>query len=186
MVCGEAMINYELFTFASPPRTGTTWFRKAADAAGLRCSGRNELHVPGGLVGMVRVGLMRNPVDWLKSYWAAIYPGQIGVPAVDYFRGGGDFKSFEDLVRFVVEDPGCIRRMHVAYSPDVCLRIEDMPWAFVRFLESIGVPEKLANRCLTLNPQNTTRREKLPTMPRYLEKRLFETECDLCEAYDYW
>ena len=40
------MIDYSLFRYASPPRTATTWIRKAASLAGLGDPTRVDVHVP--------------------------------------------------------------------------------------------------------------------------------------------
>ena len=75
------MIDYKLFQFAAPPRTGLPWFVKAMEMCGLGSELIDQAYIPHTSMnkGLLKVGLVRHPCDWLRSYWAESYPKKIGV-----------------------------------------------------------------------------------------------------------
>lgn len=177
-----------LFRFAGAPRTATTWIRNAAVAAGLNENGRTTVHVPHapGPSSVPRLTVVRRPTSWIRSYWTAIYPGFIGVDCFDELRKNINASSFDGIVRqYLSRCPGWIGRMFDAYGGDVVIRVEDLPWAFVEFLESVGVEKERRERCLTMAPMNATKREFVPLWNRSLLDRLREAEADLIDRYEY-
>ena len=183
------MIDYGLFRFASPPRTGTTWFRKACLACGLGDPGRTGVHEPheDEPTSILRVSLVRHPADWLRSYWSSIHPGVIGVSAVDSFRHLGREGGFDRFVRECLQfAPGQVGLMVERYNADTVLRLEDMPWALIELLESLGVPESKSRRCLSLGPQNTSSSGLLPAWSAVLRRRVMAAEEELAERFDYF
>ena len=183
------MMDMGLFFFASPPRTATTWVRKATMEAGiLRNADRVKVHVPheDRPSSVLRIACVRHPCDWLRSYYTSVYPGKVGVECVDVFRPAAGAKDFDEFVRYVLSlGPGAVGGMFRAYNADVILRVEDLPWAFVEFLESLAVPRKLRERCLSLNRQNPTKPELFPTWHPSLKARVLQSEAEMVDRYEY-
>ena len=179
-----------LFEFASPPRTATTWIRNAAVEAGLTELNRNHVHVPherdGNGRNVIKVTCVRHPCEWLRSWYASIYPGLIGVDAVDDLRWHVNYASFDAVVRQYLAMPaGWIGRMFNAYNADVVIRVEDLPWSFVEFLESLGVPVKMRERCLSMQPMNVFKKQTKPSWNPSLRLRVEESEKEFIARYDY-
>jgi hypothetical protein len=183
-------MNFGSFEFASPPRTATSWIRSAAAEAGLMERDRVAVHVPHqkscNSSGVIRLSCVRHPCTWLRSWYAAIYPAIIEVEAVDHLRRMTNPGTFDHVVRqLLVSSPGCIGRMHAAYGADVVIRVEDLPWAFVEFLESVGVERRLRERCLLMPAQNATKPEKLPEWNPCLHARVLVAENEFASKYEY-
>lgn len=178
-------IDYTLFRFASAPRTGTTWFLKACSAVGLGVGFKASAHTPHNPKDRTsfKVSLARNPCDWLASYYTAIHRGCTNVTCVDRFMKMRD-DSYESFVlSYLTMMPGAIGEMLTEYNADSYLRIEDMPWAFVELLESLGVPRHLRQRCYNLGKQNVSKR--VPRMPSRLRRRILESESRMVEDFGY-
>ena len=179
-----------LFEFASPPRTATTWIRSAAVSAGLTELNRNYVHIPhernNNGRNVIKVTCVRHPCEWLRSWYASIYPGLIGVDAVDDLRWHVNYASFDAVVRQYLAMPaGWIGRMFNAYNADVVIRVEDLPWSFVEFLESLGVPVKMRERCLSMQPMNVFKKQTKPSWNPSLRLRVEESEKEFIARYDY-
>ena len=72
-----------------------------------------------------------------------------------------------------------------SYNADVVLRVEDLPWSFIDFLESMGVSKGMREHCLSLNAQNNTPWKKLPVWSPSLRARVIEAEAELVERFEY-
>jgi len=180
-------VSFGLFEFAGVPRTATTWIRNAAVLAGLKENGRTVVHVPHapGPSDVPRLTVVRHPCSWLQSYWSAIYPGFIGVDVFDDLRKTYlSPDGFDGTVRqYLSRCPGWIGRMFAAYGGDVVIRVEDLPWSFVEFLESVGVERNARERCLTMQPMNGSK--ILPQWNKSLFDRVVEAEADFVRTYEY-
>ena len=171
------MIRYGLFDFAAPPRTGTTWFLKAATMAALGELSKFDVHKvfierPRHEVARMRVSLVRHPATWLRSYYSEIYPGVVGVPAVDVFGTIAADDVFDWMDKCVDSLPGQVGAMFAAYEADSCLRMEDFPNNAVELFGSVGVARQYAVACRTLGKQNASR--SLSPIPKVLRGRRFE------------
>ena len=92
--------------------------------------------------------------------------------------------SFDGIVRqYLARCPGWIGRMFDAYGGDVVIRVEDLPWAFVEFLDSVGVEKRARERCLLIGRPNVS--SELPKMSPLLRDRIIEAEWPMVEKYDY-
>ena len=182
------MIHYDLFQFASAPRTATAWIRRAAAMTGLVESGVADVHAPFPELynaTILRVGCVRHPCDWLASYWASINPALIGLPEVDAFQG--DVSNFDLFVRrYLDERPGTVGKMMTSYNADSYLRIEDLPMAFVEMIDSLGMPRCMAERCIGNRPINPTPLNKRPVWNRQLRDAVIRAEVHFLERFEYW
>jgi len=182
------MINYEIFQFASAPRTGSTWIRRAAVQAGLKENWTREVHAPFPEVNewkVLRVACVRHPCDWLASYYAMINPGHVDVPAVDAFRRV--CLDFDSYVRWYLETmPGAVGEALTSYNADSYLRLEDLPAAFIELLESLGVSRRARERCLGLGPDNITHPSKKPKWNKQLRNAVIRAEVQFLERFEYW
>lgn len=177
------MIDFGPFRFAGAPRTATTWIRHAADAAGLRSSG--FVHFPhNGKMDKIRLSTVRRPTDWLRSYWSSVWPGQIQIDCVDGLRRACEgAETFDEFVRAYLSNGWSVGRMFASYGADVVIRVEDLPWAFIEFLESLGVEQKNRERCLGIARVNES--IGLPEWNPSLRDRVLEAEWEMIERYDY-
>ncbi len=184
------MIDYDFFQFACPPRTGTAWFLKATQLSGLGLGFRQQAHIP--FLGKrrpdtFRITLVRHPCDWLASCYSVIQRNEVDVDQLDNFRKF-NHNSFDDFVLYYLRsNPGAIGRLYSIYTEeaDSCIRIEDMPWAFLELMETMEVPESLYSRTKTLTRQNASPVRSLPIWDRMLRRRVAEVEKETIDTYDY-
>lgn len=184
----EMSINYRLFEFACPPRTGTCWFLKASQLAGLGTGFGRQARVPFAKENdgsVLQVSLVRNPCDWLRSCWCGVTTGRIDRRRLG-FVAGLDFGSFDGFVRSYLEGqrPGAVGRLYDGYEADVRLRIEDMPWACIELFDSLGVPGELRYLIKRLKPQRVSANP--PACSNDLRRRILESEKELCRDCDYF
>lgn len=180
------MISYTLFDFATAPRTGSTWFIKAAEEAGLGTGSKFSVHTPmeGKSRQKLAVSLVRHPCEWLRSYYDAIFPGKIGVDAVDQLADltATTFEQFVD--RYLKHVPGQVGKIFQAYPADVFMKIEDQPWALIELLISYGVPPRQYHSLRSLTPQNGT---KHPSQwPPGLFEEVAQAEDYAINHWEYW
>ena len=180
------MINYGSFQFACPPRTGTMWFIGAAQLSGFGAAFKPAAHMPfppeRGKV--LRVSLVRHPCNWLASCYSAICERTLTTNHLSAFTRL-DISSFDCFVNQYLENiPGSIGELYNRYMADSCLRIEDMPWAFVELLSSLGVSSEMKELCKHIGKRNTS--ESLPTWDKRLWRLVMKSESEICEAYDYY
>lgn len=179
------MIDCDVFTYASPPRTATTWIKHALAQVGLPASGR--VHEPhDGPRSKLRMTTVRHPAEWLRSYWAAIWPGQIQVDAVDdLHKACRGTRTFDEFIRAYLASNWTVSGMIGSYGADSVIRVEDLPWAFCEFLQSVGVSCELGDRCLLIPTANAARNEQVPRWNPQLRARVVEKEQDAIELFDY-
>lgn len=186
------MIDYQAFRFASPPRTATTWFRKVAADSGLEATARGSVGVhipcpPQKVKDTLNVTIVRNPVDWLVSYYLKLEGGHIGVWDVDRFvplaRASSNLEAF--LLAYLSEAPGSVGSMFGVYNADTVLRVEDLPWAAQSLLEAAGGRRSRVRQALQMPPQNIYG-GVVPIVDRKVRVAIMKAEKKFCEAYDYW
>jgi len=172
------MIDYGLFSFATPPLTGEGWWIKAAQIVGLGTALPDRVHNswPPNYKDNLRVTQVCHPVSWLRAFFDQPWNGcspLVGIKA----------DSFESFVRqYLIDCPGVVSRLFGLYRADVVQRAEDQPHAFWQFAETMGVSEVMYGNLLNLNP---------PYMlafgtPRWIYNEVRQAEPDLFDAYDYW
>jgi len=180
------MIEFDRFVLASAPRTGTTWFRKAAADVGLGAPAKFNVHIPPpeDYTGFV-VTLVRHPYDWLVSYYLSLKGGAIGVPAVDQFCNiaRGSYGVYDFLAQYVRLFPGEVSKMFDLYRASSVLRLEDFPWAVISFFETIDatIPTSLKD-----TPLQNARKGEYHIPNKKLKQQVVEAEADFCERYEYF
>lgn len=174
------MITFNKFAFASPPRTGTTWFMKTANAAGFGEGFKAYVHIPppsdyGGFM----VSIVRHPYDWLSSVYHELQGGKIGVPVFDAISecalGAKTFREFIDRL-----PENSLPAVFDAYRASTILRLEDMPWAADELFRAFGYKGDIIN----LSPQNCSKCHTPIDMA--LREHIVRREEAFCEQYDYW
>ena len=197
-----ALLLPGMFEFAAPPRTGVHWFVQACREAGLLLL-PDEGSVTASFClwseqskddkSELRVTLVRHPCDWLRSvfdaFWAGLQFDNVGLKCLwsQQFVNlpKNDFDSF--TTSYLETMPGEIGRIFDSCKADTRLRLEDMPWALVELLESLGVEQKALDRVIALPPQAKSpflyaRSKWRPE----LRRRLLESEADFCQKLDYY
>ncbi len=175
------MIDYSIFHFAAPPRTGVGWFIAAAQLAGLGPGFRHHAHVPfGRRVDEFRASLVRHPCDWLASCYAAKGRWSNGLAPF----GRLDLRTWDGFVRsYLRRRRGAVGRLYNGYEADAVMRIEDAPWAMIELLEEFGVEKALRENCLLLDRKPSSRWRS--RWDDGLRREVLEAEREVCEKYDY-
>ena len=180
------MIDYGSFLFACPPRTGTTWFVKACQLVGLGVGFTDKAHTPFCCKKdcNIKISLVRHPCNWITSCYSAV----VNKDPCYLFLGPFtclDTTSLNSFVRdYLNKFPGYISILFSKYKADTYMRLEDMPWAFIEFAESLGSGLYNIDLCRNLKKQNVT--ETLYFMkPEYRDK-LRESDRLLYDTYDYY
>lgn len=159
-------IDCELFSFAGVPRTATAWIKRSCLTAGLKA--RGNVHSPHSEDDpKIKLSTVRHPVDWMASWWSTF----------------GRDRLFDDFVRVRLASGKTVGSMFDACKADVVIRVEDLPWAFVEFLQSLGLSGRDCEACLKIPRINPSHRR--PTWNPDLLKRVIESESGMMEKYDY-
>lgn len=184
------MIKYDKFYFASPPRTGGTFFIKAASEVGLGDAQKSQLHVPPPTPWEGRgfvISTVRHPYEFLCSYYLALKGGATGVDCVDVFmdhaRTSLDVDEF--ISKYLRYCPGEVGIIFDRYRANSVLRLEDFPWNVIEFFESIGVQHDEAWKVNSITAQNT-RKGHPHIVNKDLKKQVVAAEKDICERYEYY
>lgn len=180
-------VEYPKFHFAAIPRTGSTWFLAACRAAGIGEGAKSKVHIPFPERGAtLRVSMVRDPADWIRSYYTAIYPGKTGIPIIDALASDRSLAKFDDYVRWYLHTmPGQYGRIFDSYDADITLRIEDAPWCFIEFADTFKTLTQYQVDCVRnltkINPS-----KKKSTWNKKLRKKMLESEEELCDRYEYF
>jgi len=177
------MIDYGKFQFACAPRVGVSWFVKACQLAGLGPA-FVRTHRPTPHNGKHRVSLVRHPVGWLESIYAARRVGW-----------GSDFlgklshldtlqQPLEGFIWQYLEMPGEVGKLMLAYEADVILRIEDVPEAFLSLLSPMGIGEEFFRGIRNLGRTHVNPLH--PQVGMAQRKRIMESEKELCDGFNYF
>ena len=181
------MITYPQFTFASAPRTASTWFIQICADAGLGEAHKANVHTPPAEFGKEKlsVTMCRHPYDWLVSYYLALQGGATGIAVVDsrflsLARMSGTVERFVKL--YLRRQSGEVGAMFDEYKANTVLRVEDLPWNVIELLSSIG---KESDTAKWLPAQNAF--TGIPPQPnRKLRQAVVAAEREFCERYEYY
>lgn len=176
-------IHYDGFDFACPPRVGTRWFLHACQLAGLGPGFQEQAHAEFNGNRQLKVSLVRDPRHWLQSAYASILQND-----QDAIRLGGFYMltriSFNDWLDEYLDDPHLsVMGLFDQYRADTVMRIEDMPWAFVEFMESIGIEKTYRETIMRL--QRLNRSKSLPAWNQLRWDEVMHKERILLERYEY-
>ena len=171
-----------LFEFAAPPFTGSRWLlneiadRKLPLAHDDQCL-LADAEKPWKRSGSnVRLTFVCNPILWLQRCHKA--SNHSGLP--DEFQGLAHTRSFGQFAhQYMTVCPGAITRLFERYEAGVVQRLEDQPWAFTEFLESLGVPDVFVRKIQGKSCEPLFCGGWLRTELRRADEKLFG-------AYDYW
>lgn len=179
------MIETGDFTFASAPKTGCRWMRGVIDRCYPRpkIHGNNGLHEVGRIDGKPAISFVRDPADWIRSYYQNI-TAPVGNPAVDVFQEcrkneeskhiGTKFGLRLFVLFYRVTMPeNSISAAFRSYDAQHRWRIEDMPNPMERF---VGQPLR------GLQWYETPNRIEIPDEVR---QSVYEHEPELCKAFGY-
>lgn len=179
------MIQYDNFSFASPPRTGSTWFVKACYLAGFGERQRTNAHIPPppNWKGFT-VSIVRNPCDWILSYLLSLEGGYIGIPEVDDLRDcyvPGDVIA--GIEKYLKKPVNVLTKMFDAYKATTVIKLEDFPWAPLQLFESLGHGQNVFD--IKNMPAQNIRYGIGHSLSLEVRKRIIRHEPDLCERYEY-
>jgi len=185
-----------MFDFAAPPRTGVRWFVEAC-----RCSDLMLFPNSGSVAAAfhpwptpredseLRVTLVRHPCHWLRSLYDSFRTGL-------YLENAGLNKLWSQFVELRKESfelfaldymekmPGKITSIFDLYKADVCMRIEDMPWALTELLDSLGMEKSLLDKIVSLPPVACSRNKS--EWKAGLFDQVIAAEKRFCEDLDYY
>lgn len=180
------MIDYNGFSFAAPPRTGSTWFVNACYCIGLGEKSRANSHVPPPKDWKgYTVSLVRHPASWLVSYFSVLEGGKIQVDCVDalahcYVRDD----MMASLKKFLRLPKNTLTKMFDEYQANTVIRLEDFPWGPLEFFQSLGYEDK-SDSVKKLRALNIGYGIGYELSAR-LRKRIIDHEPDMCERYEYF
>jgi hypothetical protein len=179
-------IDYGSFEFAAPPSTGTSWILEECERVGLNPQSTTSVFDPFPLKesDKLRVSLICHPCRWLRNIFDMLQRGVFPV-TVDLFGFDmlTDFFEFSDFVQgYLKHIPGEVGKVFDDYKCDARMRLEDMPWALVELLESLGVPEGKLRLVTDPGKKFVTDRQ----WDEKLFQKVMEAESKLCLEYDYF
>lgn len=177
------MIDYGLFQFAAPPKTGVTWFLNAVQLAGYGPGFRYRAFEPFNGVrkeGVIRVSLVVHPYLWLHRIYESISKGELSLQeACIPISCVGSFEQFVN--QYLSSHVGFLTRYYSLYEADLVLRLEDMPYALEEFLESLGTDSLMMDSFRRLR----SRIYSSPPNNRQLKFQVVKAEWEFCDRYDY-
>ncbi len=154
------MLHCEWFTFASVPKTGCCWFRKALEASGIPLvpEGRQAQHTIAPVDnGRSSITIKRDPAEWLRSYFLRV-TGRVDLPMIDLLCDLRHDKeeTFEIFGwRYVHTMPGLIKRIFGKWKSDYTLRTESLAMDTVDLMSLLDVKCDL-DVILSFKPDNVT------------------------------
>ena len=167
--------NSLLFHFAAPPCTAVDWFQRAMGVLGFEIIANKFAYAvfdpdAEGL----RVSLIRNPYDWL--------------PDINEFTRVNRRVASE--ITLCIPSTVTITNNYAtaafsAYAADVCLRVEDLPWAFLELLDSVGCRAR-ESAMFKKFPMQVGLTHPGKSLSAAQRQRIYESEREFMERYDYW
>ena len=174
------MIDYKDFSFASAPRSGSTWFMQAAANAGLGIGHKATVHLPDTRTDIYKISMVRHPCDWLASYFNVIKGAILGVPSVDRFaKLSSDWVYFDHFIdNYLNHASGCVGQMFLSYSAHTYLRIEDAPHCFFDLCDTFNITKPVMPDIVNSKTRNFVWDSK-----QY--EQVIEAELSFIEQFDY-
>lgn len=181
------MIIYDKFVFASPPRTGSSWFMAAAEMSGMKkLEGVLPHHPPPAKHDGFVVSIVRHPYEWLISYYRALGGSEIGVPEVDVLAHCGRLARNTDefLQLYLTNHRGCVGKIFDVYAAATVYRVEDFPWCALELFHACGADMQQLSKAAKIEIQN--HHEYIPeALDPKIRTMVMRAERDFCQRYDY-
>lgn len=133
-----------------------------------------EMSLSGSEPSKLRVTIVRNPYDVLRCWYS-----ELPLAAGKVERTIGFNEYVRDYLHF---DAGRIGESHNDFAADTVMRIEDMPWAFIEFAESLGVASSVLDKLRDEKPEPVPSHNWDPG----LRRQVLDAERDFCERYNYF
>jgi len=184
------MIDYKLFEFAAPVCTKEHWYIRASQLAGLGPGFSYRAHETwehGTKSKVIRLSVVRNPVDWLIHFYETVRAGRSDINGSYKKLSKLDFRSVDRFFNSYLEDAqGEVTALYNRYEADVTHKAEDVPWAFTEFLDTLGVPNSMYRRIKTLPHTLVNPKPQGITVTPWLRQEIRKSESEVFERYDYW
>jgi len=178
------VIDCKDFQFATASLTGGPWFYQTIMKYGIEDS---EYY--GGVLGKfkkikdghkLKVTLVRNPCDWLGLCYKMLLSDCLS-GTLKKFKELNTESLYEFANDYLDKMPGEISRLFFSYEADSYMRIEDMPWAMLEFLEMLG--HDVSFRSFPKIPIQS----EFPRIDNeFLRQRVMKAEKGITDAFDYY
>jgi len=174
------MIDYGCFYFAAPKLCSAQWFTDMMGAVGFQPNGNPEFVFTTESTDKLRVSLVENPVQWLNHCYNTIGSGLLyDLPPFTDLPN----QSREGFLRaYLHECPGAVGELFGHYKADSIMRVEDLPWALVDLLTTLGIEKAGIESVRRVVPGGSFVNR---TIDRTLRNRILDAERSLCEQYDF-
>lgn len=178
------MKRFDQFLFAAPPRTGISWFLRAASFVGLN-SDVGHPYAPFLDADILSVTIVRHPYDWLGSLYFTPPRQLCGVQDIEYIKDLARRASrFGEFIRLCSCHPNLVAGVFDEYRASSIIRLEDFPWAVIELFKSVGVASETARRIVDLHYSGGI---KFPVDGEVRLKALIVgSESDFCCRFDYY
>ncbi len=169
--------NKTLFHFAALPFTAVDWFLKAVQALNFIVD--IEQAVDFASTGFtesckeaIKISLVRHPCSYIVDYYNA-----------NSLRNRMTLETYVRNCAYLF--PGGIGKKFDSLDADVCLRVEDLPWAFLELVESLSIERNKVEMFKNF-PMQVNIPKHREALSADLRKQLCESEHDFMERYNYW
>lgn len=179
-------IDFGLFRLSAPPRTGMGWMIPALVRCGIKTIGGTNYPFtpPSQDPSRITVSLVRHPCTWLESFhehWRGRFFEHFPLCSISEVRG----ESPDEFARSIaISHPGAVWKLYQSYNADVCLKVEDMPWALFTLLESLRVEDE---KLLAIKQfgKTTWRPARKTNLAASVRREVYRSEISVLEHFGY-
>ena len=183
------MINYKLLEFAAPPCTKENWYVKSFQLLGLGPGTVSNAHSAwdhGDKHRLLRLTLVRNPIDWLVAFYQAVRTGKSKelngtfgpLATLNFSSIDGFFDSYLHKAQ------GCVTSLFNNFEADIVHKSEDAPYALMDFTDTLEIPKIMSNQLLKIK-LCCTNEEPISISP-WVRTEIKKSEQEIFDRYDYW
>ena len=182
------MIDFGLFRLSAPPRTGLGWVIAAMARGGLKpLSGSNYPFTPPVVpdTSRITISLVRHPCTWLESFhehWRGKFFEHQPLREISDLPGDTPDEFARTIATY---HHGAVWQLYRSYNADVCLRVEDFPWALVSLLESLGVEEEKLLPVMRFGKE-TWRPQRKTNLSASVQREVYRSETDVLDHFGYY
>lgn len=175
------MIEFPDFIFSCPPCCGASWFVDAARVVGMHSWYLGSVHSPCKDPQKYYTSIVRHPYSWLKDFYFQSRHSHLEANELpDLVRKN----TFRDFIRAVSRKENVVKSIFDIHSANSVMRFEDMPWAFLEFLESIGQSGEGESMSIGM-PSPGYSGMLVEGNETELQDLVLKSEREFCEAYNY-